>query len=349
MCIDKIKKAVIREDLLSITGNYKEAIILNQFIYWSERVSDADKFIKIENEIARKNGEPERELLYGWIYKTAEQLADEIMLGLSSSQIRKYIAKLVDYGYIYRRTNPKYKWDRTFQYRVNLVNVAKALKSNGYSISDYKIDIPEDGAESSTHQCAINESQSQHQSPADDAAIPETTIYINNRDYNTKNTDKASTVVEENYKAFFSEKEKKILELPSLPYEYSQEEFDKFIYVKIYNIILQIPGVNSEDLEKAGAITEIISYFHKKYLERTGERHPIMKDSVYESIVRKMLNPIDAIIELDAFMDVDSYKRMIDRFFSTQYGKKSGNITDYRIGYFFGNKVLERLCYRECQ
>lgn len=165
-----------------------------------------------------------------------------------------------------------------------------------------------------------------------------------------KNTDhNASTVVEENYKAFFSEKEKKILELPPLPYEYQQEEFDKFIYVKIYNIILQIPGVNSEDLEKAGAITEIISYFHKKYLERTGERHPIMKDSVYESIVRKMLNPIDAIIGLDVFMDVDSYKRMIDRFFSTQYGKKSGNIIDYRIGYFFGDKVLERLCYRECQ
>lgn len=165
-----------------------------------------------------------------------------------------------------------------------------------------------------------------------------------------KNTDhKASTVVEENYKAFFSEKEKKILELPPLPYEYSQEEFDRFIYVKIYNIILQSPGVSSEDLGKAGAITEVVSYFHKRYLRHTGERHPIMKDSVYESIVRKMLNPIDAIIELDAFMDVDSYKRMIDRFFSTQYGKKSGNITDCRMGYFFSDTVLERLCYRECQ
>lgn len=165
-----------------------------------------------------------------------------------------------------------------------------------------------------------------------------------------KNTDhKASTVVEENYKAFFSEKEKKILELPSLPYEYSQEEFDKFIYVKIYNIILQIPEVSSEDLGKAGAITEVVSYFHKRYLRHTGERHPIMKDSVYESIIRKMLMPIDAIIDLDVVMNVDAYKKMIDRFFSTEYGKKSGNITDYRIGYFFGDTVLERLCYRECQ
>ena len=94
----KIKKAVIREDLLSITNDYRKAIILNQFIYWSERVSDADKFIKKENEIAKNNGEEERELFYGWIYKTAEELADEVMLGLSASQIRRYISELVDMG-----------------------------------------------------------------------------------------------------------------------------------------------------------------------------------------------------------------------------------------------------------
>ena len=90
----KIKKAVIREDLLSITNDYRKAIILNQFIYWSERVSDADKFIKKENEIAKNNGEEERELFYGWIYKTAEELADEVMLGLSASQIRRYIGNV---------------------------------------------------------------------------------------------------------------------------------------------------------------------------------------------------------------------------------------------------------------
>lgn len=75
MGVVKIKKAVIREDLLSITNDFRKAIILNQFIYWSERVSDADKFIEKENEIARSNDEDERELFYGWIYKTAEELA----------------------------------------------------------------------------------------------------------------------------------------------------------------------------------------------------------------------------------------------------------------------------------
>ena len=45
MAEKKKKKAVIREDLLSITNDYRKAIILNQFIYWSERVSNSDKFI----------------------------------------------------------------------------------------------------------------------------------------------------------------------------------------------------------------------------------------------------------------------------------------------------------------
>lgn len=178
----KIKKAVIREDLLSITGDFRKAVILNQFIYWSERVSDADKFIEKENEIARDNGEEERELFYGWIYKSAEELADEVMLGLSASQIRKYVNSLVEMGYISKRNNPKYKWDRTLQYRVNLVNIAKDLKKSGYPLSEYKITIPEDDL-SNAHQCAINEAPMENQSHSDNGAIPEITTETINRDY----------------------------------------------------------------------------------------------------------------------------------------------------------------------
>lgn len=193
----KIKKAVIREDLLSITNDYRKAIILNQFIYWSERVSDADKFIKKENEIAKNNGEEERELFYGWIYKTAEELADEVMLGLSASQIRRYISELVDMGYISKRNNPKYKWDRTLQYRVNLVNIAKDLKKNGYPLSDYKIEIPEN-EKFNAHECAINNEPTKNQTQAGDEAIPKNTNrdYLN-RDYDSEITREVHTSVSE--------------------------------------------------------------------------------------------------------------------------------------------------------
>jgi len=185
MSESKIKKAVIREDLLAITGDFRKAIILNQFIYWSERVSDADKFIEKENEIAKNNGEEEKELFYGWIYKNAEELAEEVMLGLSASQIRRYISDLVKLGYISKRTNPKYKWDRTLQYRVNLVKIAKVLKEKGYPLSDYKIDIPDD-ENSIAHGCTINSELEKNQSTANAQAIPETTTEINYRDYKQK-------------------------------------------------------------------------------------------------------------------------------------------------------------------
>ena len=41
------------------------------------------------------------------------------------------------------------------QYRVNLVNIAKDLKKNGYPLSDYRIEIPEN-EKFNAHECAIN-------------------------------------------------------------------------------------------------------------------------------------------------------------------------------------------------
>ena len=42
----KLKRAVIKEELIAITGNFIEAVILNQMIYWSERINDFDNFIR---------------------------------------------------------------------------------------------------------------------------------------------------------------------------------------------------------------------------------------------------------------------------------------------------------------
>lgn len=41
----KLKRAVIKEELVELTGDFKEAVVLNQLIFWSERVKDSDQFI----------------------------------------------------------------------------------------------------------------------------------------------------------------------------------------------------------------------------------------------------------------------------------------------------------------
>ena len=344
MSIEKIKKAVIREDLLSITENYKEAIILNQFIYWSERVNDADKFIEAENKIARENGEQEREPIYGWIYKTAEELSDEIMLGLSASQTRKYIAKLVDYGYIQKRNNPKYKWDRTLQYKVNLVNIARALKANGYPLSDYKIDIPENNESSIAHQCAINAPQNENQIVSGNEAIPEITTETTIIDYQTENTDNKVFSQEEKTsynKAFSGEK---AYRSPDISYEYTEKEFKEFITKKVDHIVKEIsPEEYDASVEP---ISAIIAYFYKRYYKCMGKRHPILTDAAYTKIIMKLIEPVEDVWKRDFRLDKTVYYAMIDQFFKTDYGVKSGNITDYRMSYFMSDTVQSNLVYR---
>lgn len=361
---NKIKKAVIREDLLSITKDYRKAILLNQFIYWSERVSDADKFIEKENEIAKNNGETERELFYGWIYKTAEELADEVMLGLSASQIRRYINDLVNLGYLSKRNNPKYKWDRTLQYRVNLAKIAKDLKQNGYSLSDYKIDIPDDESAIvhgcainthecaiNTHRCAINNEPMENQTKAGGRAIPDTT----NRNYNTETTNIEITPETrgKNYKAFFeipkkaSEKSapKAHSQNPSkLPYEYTQEQLENFLRPKLAELVNEIDS--DQTPEQVSIVQDITLYFYQRYQEERGERHPILSNQAYHDVVHSILNPPMSMIEGDAVLNLDAYEKMIDLFFRTDYGKYSGNKTDYRISYFLQDMVRENLYFR---
>lgn len=343
MSITKIKKVVIREDLLSIVKNYKEAIILHQFIYWSERIEDADKFLERENEIARENGSDEREPFYGWIYKSAEELSDEIMLGLSASQTRKYISNLIDYGFIQKRNNPKYKWDRTLQYKVNLVNIARALKANGYPLSDYKIDIPENNESSIAHQCAINAPQNENQIVSGNEAIPEITTETTIIDYQTENTDNK---VFSNEKTIYNNKVSPTGETyrsPDIPYDYTEEEFKDFITKKTDHIL---HGISPEEkYASVKPISAIISYFNKRYYECIGERHPILTDMVYAKIIMKLLDPSDEVYRRGFRLDEMAYSAMIDKFFQTDYGVKSGNFTDYRMPYFMQDTVQDNLVY----
>lgn len=136
----KLKRVVIKEELVELVGDFRPAIILNQFIYWTERMFDTDKYIREEKERALKNDtEIDIEESCGWIYKTSEELNEELMVGMSVPTIRKYIKQLVEVGYITQRRNPKYKWDKTMQYRVDMYKVQKELGKLGYALEGYKL------------------------------------------------------------------------------------------------------------------------------------------------------------------------------------------------------------------
>lgn len=135
---NELKRIVIKEELVRLTGDIYRAIILNQFIYWSQRVRDVDRLIaeeqrRMEYEAADLNMKPTN----GWVYKTAEELLEETMLGISRQSVNRYVNVLVGQGYLLCRNNPDHKWDRTKQYRVDFVRVRRELAALGYTLDGY--------------------------------------------------------------------------------------------------------------------------------------------------------------------------------------------------------------------
>lgn len=140
----KLRRAVIKEEYVAITGNCCAAVILNQMIYWSERVSDFDRFIEEEHKRQQQTADPGTppEKTGGWIYKTAADLNAETMMGMSDNSILKYLKQLISLGFLAVRRNPKYKWDQTKQYRVDLIAVQAALQERGYPLGGYGFATP---------------------------------------------------------------------------------------------------------------------------------------------------------------------------------------------------------------
>ncbi|MGL5243724.1 MAG: hypothetical protein ACRC7R_00925, partial [Sarcina sp.] len=146
--MEKLRRVVIKEEYMAITGDMTESIILNQFLYWSERIKDFDNFILEDQELLSMFGTedvkeqmPISNLKHGWIYKKASELKTELMDIVSEKTINRKIDSLVQKGYLDRRNNPIIKYDRTYQYRVNLKKIMLDLLPLGYSIDGYKIPL----------------------------------------------------------------------------------------------------------------------------------------------------------------------------------------------------------------
>lgn len=141
----KLKRVVLKEELAALTGNMFEALILQQHLYWNERTRDFDQFLQEEIDRAGTSGQPTERLanavLDGWVYKSAEQLLDELMLEhtISARTLARHIDSVVEKGYLLRRHNPIHKWDRTWQYRLDLLKLITDLQALGFHLDGYAV------------------------------------------------------------------------------------------------------------------------------------------------------------------------------------------------------------------
>lgn len=215
--IEETGVAIVRRELKVLTGNFMSAMVLNQFIYWSQRIKYVDKYIAEERERAAKGGETiVMPLAQGWFYKSSEELNEELMWDAKPATVRSYIKKLVAQGYVEERNNPDRKWDRTKQYRVNLVKVITDLNKLGYNLPQYKnLLMPTDTSfskienattpkptdafskiENGISKSENAKSEIENRTSPNFCAIPEISTEITNKDYNNNVDSKDVVVVE---------------------------------------------------------------------------------------------------------------------------------------------------------
>jgi hypothetical protein len=90
----KLKVVALREDYATLTGDYKQAIILNELVYRQSRAADIDEYL---NEL---RADASAFLTHGWFKRSAAEVARDTLLKLSPSNTLTHLRRLVGAGWV---------------------------------------------------------------------------------------------------------------------------------------------------------------------------------------------------------------------------------------------------------
>ena len=347
---------------IDITGDFIAGALLSQILYWFTE----DKYGKSKLRIF-KDG-------YYWIAKRRDEWYNEIRITKHQYDVAIKFLEKNDYVILekykfnslptvhirpnYEKINTEIqKWKdiarkgivngnvnqvlrNEYEYRMS--HTRKTEKKNSKSKKENHLGDAKNHNSIGNNEIPYSRNQEFHETGINNLPTPltETT----NKDYYTKTTD--SNKVFSNEKTIYNNKVSPTRETyrsPDIPYDYTEEEFKDFITKKTDHIL---HGISPEEKDASvKPISAIISYFYKRYYECIGERHPILTDMVYAKIIMKLLDPSDEVYRRGFRLDEMAYSAMIDKFFQTDYGVKSGNFTDYRMPYFMQDTVQNNLVY----
>jgi hypothetical protein len=269
--MEKLKRVVIKEELVALTGDFRAAIVLNQFLYWSDRIKDIDKYIKEENNRIKSHGITESgfQLNHGWIYKSSNELIDECMFvtrkkvrgkdlfqktNIKEATMNETINYLVENGWLQKRQNPEYKWDRKYQYRVDFIKISKDLLELGFVLQGYNVfdvinkefsSIQSSGSNASSK---IEDGNSifEDQSNKNRRAIPEITTEITTDNINNNNDKKMSIENSKEKNIVVVEKNKLITEIIT-----QAKTMDIPVNIKLAELLINAGNKNMEKIINA--------------------------------------------------------------------------------------------------
>lgn len=265
-----------------------------------------------------------------WTYNTVKAFRT-IFPEMTGKQIEYALKKLKDGGYIESAILSEDTRDRT----------------NWYTVCDFKKwisqneDIPQEKEVSSENSEMASEDSG-----------------LFNNIYNNKNTDtdkkqsdnkptnnshKGKNINSVNAKVQTSLSERK-----QMPKSAKQKYLDKKAdELDMLNRILQICNSRYDD-SAAEELYDSLKHYFEKYTEKTGKIHPILTDNVLIDIIDRMSNFSDT--EYEHFENVigqhGAFIKIIDSYFSGDYGSLNGYETNWHLPHFMSDGVLNRLAQR---
>lgn len=120
-------------ELIALTGDPRTATILSKLLHLSRLVNDFDLYIEEE-----KYSLPKAQVRqYGWFCTTIAALQEETRLRVTIGTFRRYLAYLIDRGWVQTRRNLQDRWTGGKQYRVNLKKLQDDLETKGFSLPGF--------------------------------------------------------------------------------------------------------------------------------------------------------------------------------------------------------------------
>ena len=143
----RMKKAVLREDMMALTQEVTQAMVLGQMLYWTKTLDKVNDWLFEENKRLAEVELPQHEYNYGWIYKSAREMREDLMNAFSEDAIQRAFSALVTKGVFMKRHNPIVRYDRRLQYRIDIIFLRRLLKDRGYEMTDFQLaTIPQEAA-----------------------------------------------------------------------------------------------------------------------------------------------------------------------------------------------------------
>ncbi|MEE6209007.1 hypothetical protein U3A55_02395 [Salarchaeum sp. III] len=200
----ELKRIVIKEELVELCeGNFNEAIVLGQMIFWQGIVDKSDQELMKQIESNKKLELPtdkiEKKLRDGWFWKTAQELSEEVMNFKSRKVISNTLNSLVEKNFMFVKENMRGKWDNTHSYKVNLSYIQEKLQNIGYALDGYSLQTPTSPSGQNDHSSGQNDQpigQNDHSSGQNDQTVTVSNSVSNNSSLTSVNN-KESIVTEE--------------------------------------------------------------------------------------------------------------------------------------------------------